>query len=82
MQFTALSLLGGFLMLILGVAEYAMLKKFMYASLRNRHERDKVTGSQKSDPKVFWIMAKVMSFMIMPAIGFWFGDSILSPFFR
>jgi len=82
MQFTALSLLGGFLMLILGVAEYAMLKKFMYAPLRNRHERDKVTGSQKSDPTVFWLMAKVMSFMIMPLIGFWFGDSILSPFFR
>ena len=69
-------------MLIVGVAEFAMLKKFMYAPLRDRHERDKVTGKQKSDPWVFWIMAKLMSFVLMPLIGFWFGDEMLAPFFR
>ncbi|NNE23340.1 MAG: hypothetical protein HKN11_12100 [Rhizobiales bacterium] len=82
MEFTALSLLGAFLMLIMGVAEYAVLKRYIYVPMRDRHERDKVTGSQKTDPVVFWNMAKAMFFVIMPLIGFVFGDAILSPFFR
>ena len=82
MEFTSLSLLGAFLMLVLGVAEYAMLQKFMYAPLRDRHERDKLTGKQKADPAVFWNMARAMLFLVMPLVGLVFGDAILSPFFR
>lgn len=81
MEFTQLSLMGAFIMLVIGVIDYALLKKLMYAPMRNRYEQAKVTGSHGTNPATFWNMLKIVSFLILPVIGFVFGDAVLSPFF-
>ncbi len=82
MEFTALSLLGGFIMLVIGVVDYAMLQKLLYAPMRDRYERAKVTGSQGLDPAKFWEIVRAISFLVLPLVGFLFGDAVLSPFFN
>ena len=81
MEFTQLSLIGAFIMLVIGVVDYALLKKLMYAQMRDRHEQAKVTGSHGANPATFWTMLKIVSFLALPAVGFFFGDAVLSPFF-
>ena len=69
--------MGAFIMLILGVIDYAILKKVLYARLRDQHEQAKMTGSQGSDPAILWNIIWAMSFIVMPIAGLIFGDAVL-----
>ena len=79
MEFSHLSLIGAFAMLVLGVVEYAMLQRLLYLPMRQRFERAKVTAQHKLDPDTFWMIMKLSSFVVLPAIGFLFGDTVLRP---
>ncbi len=81
MEFSQFSLLGAFIMLVLGVFEYAVLQRMLYLPMRQRYERAKVTAEHKLDPDMFWMMMKLSSFVAFPIIGFLFGDPVLRPLF-
>ena len=80
MVITNLSFIGAFAMLVFGLLEYAMLQRFLYAPLRDRFERAKVTGTRRADPVLFWSAVKAMNFLVLPAVGFIFGEPILRSF--
>ncbi len=81
MEFSYLSLIGAFAMLVIGVVEYAILQRILYVLLRDRFERAKVTGTQGVDPSVIWNILRFVSFVLLPALGFLFGHPLLKTFF-
>jgi hypothetical protein len=81
MEISHLSLLGAFAMLVFGIAEYIILQRILYLPMRQRYERAKVTAKQKMDPSLFWTALKVVNLVVLPVVGFIFGDPVLRPFF-
>jgi hypothetical protein len=77
MEFTSLSILGAFIMLVLGLVKYAVLRSMLYGPLRDRYEAAKVTGSQGLDPDSLWTVIKLSSLVLLPLLGFIFGDTVL-----
>ena len=80
MDFTYLSLIGAFAMLVFGVFDFALLQRMLYIPMRDRFERAKVTGSQGLDPSVFWTGLRFFNFIVLPVLGFVFGDPVLKTF--
>ena len=80
MEFSHLSLVGAFAMLVFGVADYAILQRMLYIPLRDRYERAKVTGSQGVNPSVIWNVLRFVNFVVLPVLGFLFGHSVLKGF--
>ena len=64
------------------MAEFSVLQRVLYTPLRDRYERAKVSGTQGMDPSVFWNIMRMINFIVLPALGFAFGDMILSPFIK
>ena len=81
MEFSHLSLLAGFAMLVFGVLEYSVLHRLLYRRMRDRHEERKTTGSHGRDPGMFWAVFKFINLVVLPALGLIFGHAILAPFF-
>ncbi len=81
MEFSHLSLLAGFAMLVFGLAEYFILHRMLYRRMRDRHEQRKTTGSHGRDPAFFWVLIKFFNLIVLPALGLMFGHTILAPFF-
>ena len=80
MEFTYLSLIGAFAMLVFGVLEFALIQRMLYIPMRDRFERAKTTGSQGMDPSVFWTAMRFVNFIVLPVLGFLFGDAVLRNF--
>ena len=78
MNLTVLSLLGGLLMLIVGLASYGVLHRMLYPSLRWRYERRKAYGRRGVEPHVWMELLKVVNLLALPAVGLLFGDAVLS----
>lgn len=81
MQLSWLSLLAAFVLLVFGLVEYALLRRFLYVRLRQRFEAAKVTQSQGLDPDVLWGIVKFVSLIVLPVLGLVFGHAVLAPFF-
>ena len=77
MEFSHLSLLGAFIMLVFGTLDYVVLQRLLYLPMRRHYERAKVTARQKLDPAIFWTALKVVNFIVLPVVGFMFGDPVL-----
>ena len=71
---------GAFAMLVFGLVEFALLQRILYVPMRDKYERAKVTGSQGLDPAVFWTALRFFNFIVLPALGFLFGDLVLRNF--
>ena len=80
MDFSYLSLIGAFAMLVIGLAGYAVLQRLFYIPLRDRYERAKVTGTHGLDPWVFWIILRLINLVALPLLGFVFGHAVLQGF--
>jgi hypothetical protein len=64
---------GGFLFLLAGIAELAVLQSFVFPALRWRHEEAKVTGKQGRDPAYLINALRFQSLALMPVLGFLAG---------
>lgn len=73
----ALSPLGAFACLVLGVVCQALLQRFVYPLLSRAHEGAKVTGRQTVDPSRFMLMMRIINFLVLPVVGFFFGAAFL-----
>ncbi|HUF43810.1 MAG TPA: hypothetical protein VMN43_00575 [Aestuariivirgaceae bacterium] len=78
MELTAFSLLGGLLMLLVGLAGNAFLRRMLYPALRWRYERMKAYGRRGIEPNVWMEVLKAVNLLALPAAGLLFGDALLS----
>jgi hypothetical protein len=78
MELTAFSLLGGLLMLLVGLAGNAFLRRMLYPALRWRYERMKAYGRRGIEPNVWMEVLKAVNLLALPAAGLIFGDALLS----
>jgi hypothetical protein len=78
MELTVLSLLGGLVMLLVGLAAYVFLRRMLYPTLRWRYERRKAYGRRGIEPNVWMDVLKAVNLLVLPAVGLLFGDAVLS----
>ncbi|MCP5084455.1 MAG: hypothetical protein GY948_22425 [Alphaproteobacteria bacterium] len=69
LQINALSLLGIFAGLLIGLAGVACISRFAYPGLRQRHEEAKANGTKAAKPSTVLAMAKLVAFFVLPAMG-------------
>lgn len=69
LQINALSVLGIFAGLLVGLAGVAWISKFAYPGLRQRHEEAKAHGTKAAKPSTVLSWAKLVAFFVLPAIG-------------
>ena len=68
-QINAVSLLGVFVGLLLGLTAVAVISRFAYPALRHRHELAKVNGVRSAKPGTVLTLAKLAAFFLLPALG-------------
>ncbi len=78
MELTALSLLGGLVMLIVGLVDDALMRRMLYPSLRWRYERMKAYGRRGIEPTIVMTAVKAVNLLVLPAVGLLLGDPVLS----
>lgn len=69
LQINALSLLGLFAGLLIGLAGVACISRFAYPGLRQRHEEAKANGTKTAKPSTVLAIAKLVAFFVLPAMG-------------
>ena len=72
------SVVGALGFLVLGILEFALLRCSLYPALRSRYEQAKTTQTQGLDPNRIMALLRVQSLVIMPVLGFVFGDRLKS----
>ena len=76
----AMSPLAALVFLIIGFVEYIAIQRVIYPALSWRHEEAKVTGQQGIAPKRIMNIIKLQSLILMPIIGFFYGERIWNMF--
>ncbi len=69
-------LLGGLAFLGLGILELIIMQRTLYPALRWRHEKAKLTQSQRIQPEAIINLLRFQSLVIMPVLGFLLGDRL------
>jgi len=82
LTFSPYSIAGLMIMFGIGLFILGMYQRWIYPAARRRHEKAKVTGSQGSDPGLTRTVIKITALLILPALGFLFGDPVLSVLHR
>ena len=78
LTFSLYSIAGLLIMVGIGLVFLGTYQRWIYPLARRRHEKAKVTGSQGSDPSVTRMVIKITALLILPTLGFLFGDPVLS----
>ncbi len=65
----AVSVLGIFAGMLVGLTAVAMISRFAYSGLRQRHEEAKVNGTKAAKPSTVLAIAKLCAFFVLPALG-------------
>ena len=76
MVFSFSNVLGALIFLALGVLFLALYQRFLYPPLSARHERAKVTLTQKRDPAQLTRVVYVIGLLVFPVVGFLLGDML------
>jgi hypothetical protein len=71
-------LIGALLFMAIGIAELAFVNRSVYPSLRWRYEKAKTTQSQGLAPTTIMALVKVQSLILLPLIGLFLGDRMIS----
>ena len=69
LQINAVSVLGIFAGLLVGLAGVACISRFAYPGLRQRHEEAKANGVKAAKPSTVLAVAKLVAFFVLPALG-------------
>lgn len=81
LTFSLYSLAGLLTLMGIGLIVLGIYQRWLYPELRTRHEEAKMTGSQGMDPNVLKFSFKVLVLIVLPALGFLFGDPVLNGYF-
>lgn len=81
LTFSLYSVAGLLILMVLGLIVLGIYQRWLYPQMRARHEAAKVTGSQGVDPNVLKLVFKILALIVMPALGFLFGDPVLNGYF-
>ncbi len=73
MVFSFNNVIGALIFLALGVLCLAIFQRFIYPLLSARHERAKVTQTQKRDPAQVTRAVYVVGLLVFPLVGFLVG---------
>jgi hypothetical protein len=63
-------LIGAFLGLLIGFLLVLVFQTLVYPGWRRAHEKAKVTASHGTDPSTVGIAVRVVSFILLPVLGF------------
>ncbi len=69
-------ILWALIFLMLGIFEVMILNRLLYPVLRWRHERAKLTQSQRIRPGLIINALRFQSLVIMPVLGFLLGNRL------
>jgi len=69
-------ILWALVFLMLGIFELIILKRLLYPTLRWRHEKAKLTQSQRIRPDLIINALRFQSLVIMPVVGFLLGSRL------
>ncbi len=81
LTFSLYSMAGLLIMMGVGLVNLGVYQRWIYPALRRRHEKAKVTGSHGRDPGTVKLIFKTLALLVLPVLGFLFGDPVLSGFF-
>jgi len=70
------SILWALIFLMLGIFEVMILNRLLYPVLRWRHEKAKLTQSQRIRPDIIITALRFQSLVIMPMLGFLLGNRL------
>ena len=79
---TPISILIGLAAALVGFLEVIVADRLIYPSVRKRHELKKVTGRQGTDPAVMMQIIRVQSLIVLPILGFLFGEHMFGTLVR
>ena len=69
-------ILWALIFLVLGIFEVMILNRLLYPVLRWRHEKAKLTQSQRIRPDLIINTLRFQSLVIMPVLGFLLGNRL------
>jgi hypothetical protein len=75
-----MSPLAALIFLIIGFAVYIAVQRIVYPALSWRYEEAKVTGQQGIAPRRIMNIVKLQCLVLMPIIGFFYGERIWNMF--
>ncbi|WP_119391540.1 hypothetical protein [Taklimakanibacter lacteus] len=76
MVFSFTNVLSALVFLALGILCLAVFRRFIYPVLSARHERAKVTLTQKRDPAKVTRVIYVIGLLVFPVLGFLLGGML------
>lgn len=79
---TPVSIVIGLAAALLGFVEVVFLDRLVYPSVRRAHERKKLTGTHGTDPAVVMQLVKLQGLVILPVLGFLFGEHFFGDYVR
>lgn len=79
---TPISILISLAASLAGFIEVVIADRLIYPSMRRRHERRKVIGKQGTDPSVMMHLVRFQSLVILPLLGFLFGEHLFGNIVR
>ena len=79
---TPISILVALAAALLGFIEVVFLDRLVYPAVRRAHERKKITGTHRTDPAVVMQLVKFQGLVILPVLGFLFGEHLFGEYLR
>ena len=79
---TPVSFVVGIAAALLGFVEVIFLDRLVYPAVRRAHERKKLTGTHRTDPAVVMQLVKFQGLVILPLLGFLFGEYFFGDYVR
>jgi hypothetical protein len=79
---TPISILVALAAALLGFIEVVFLDRLVYPAVRRAHERKKLTGTHRTDPAVVMQIVKFQGLVVLPVLGFLFGEHLFGDYLR
>jgi len=79
---TPISIVVGLAAALLGFIEVVFLDRLVYPAVRRAHERKKLTGTHRTDPAVVMQIVKFQGLVVLPVLGFLFGEHLFGDYLR
>jgi hypothetical protein len=79
---TPVSFIVGLAAALIGFIEVVFLERMVYPVVRRGHEHKKLTGSHRTDPAIVMQFIKFQGLVVLPALGFLFGEHLFGDYVR
>jgi hypothetical protein len=79
---TPISFMIALAAILVGFLEVVFIDRLIYPTVRRRHERKKITGSHRTDPAIVMQLIKFQGLVVLPVLGFLFGEHLFGDYVR